>query len=83
MENDYIPYGPEWVKEMKKMPKEIIIKLLAEANIKRKEAEKNAAAAPELLEALESIENDNGSIPQAIWDMLNAAISKATTINQP
>jgi len=31
----------------------------------------------DLLEALENIENDNGSIPKAIWDMRNAAIAKA------
>ncbi len=35
------------------------------------------AAAPELYEALASIENDDGSIPQAIWDMRNAALAKA------
>lgn len=35
------------------------------------------AAAPELLEALENIENDDGHIPQAIWDMRNAALAKA------
>jgi hypothetical protein len=31
----------------------------------------------DLLAALESIENDDGRIPQAIWDMRNAAIAKA------
>jgi len=36
------------------------------------------AAAPELLEALQNIENDDGRIPKSIWDMRNAAISKAT-----
>ena len=35
------------------------------------------AAAPELLEALKSIENDDGRIPKAIWDLRNAAIAKA------
>ena len=35
------------------------------------------ASAPDLLEALMSIENDNGSIPKAIWDMRNKAIEKA------
>lgn len=35
------------------------------------------AAAPELLEALQSIENDDGSIPATIWEMRNEAISKA------
>ena len=34
-------------------------------------------AAPELLEALKSIENDNGSIPAKIWGMRNRAIAKA------
>lgn len=31
----------------------------------------------ELYEALASIENDDGSIPPAIWDMRNAALAKA------
>lgn len=35
------------------------------------------AAAPELLEALMSIENDNNSIPSTIWEMRNNAIKKA------
>ena len=30
-----------------------------------------------LYEALASIENDDGRIPQAIWDMRNAALAKA------
>ena len=34
-------------------------------------------AAPDLLEVLKSIENDDGHIPQAIWEMRNAAIDKA------
>ena len=36
------------------------------------------AAAPELLEALLNIENDNNSIPKTIWDLRNSAIKKAT-----
>lgn len=35
------------------------------------------AAAPELLEALKNIENDDGSIPAAIWKLRNDAIAKA------
>lgn len=35
------------------------------------------AAAPDLLEALLNIENDNGSIPLPIWEMRNKAINKA------
>ena len=35
------------------------------------------AAAPDLLEALMNIENDNGAIPANIWEMRNAAIEKA------
>lgn len=45
-----------------------------------KEEEANArliAAAPDLLEALENIENDDGHIPEKIWAMRNAAIAKA------
>ena len=35
------------------------------------------AAAPLLLEALQSIENDDNSIPATIWKMRNDAIKKA------
>ena len=35
------------------------------------------AAAPEMYEALASIENDDGKIPAAIWAMRNAALAKA------
>lgn len=35
------------------------------------------SAAPELLEALESIENDDGRIPATIWELRNVAIWKA------
>jgi hypothetical protein len=36
------------------------------------------AAAPDLLEALISIENDDNHIPETIWKMRNNAIKKAT-----
>ena len=36
------------------------------------------AAAPELLEALQNIENDDNRIPAKIWEMRNQAIKKAT-----
>jgi hypothetical protein len=35
------------------------------------------AAAPELLETLKSLENDNGNIPLWLWEMRNKAIAKA------
>lgn len=35
-------------------------------------------AAPDLLEALMNIENDDNSIPATIWEMRNQAIKKAT-----
>lgn len=44
------------------------------------DAEANAlliAAAPELLEALENLENDDGSIPEHAWKLVKAAIAKA------
>lgn len=36
-----------------------------------------AAAAPDLLEFCLSVENDNNTIPKAIWDLRNKAINKA------
>lgn len=44
------------------------------------ELEANArliSAAPDMLEALENLENDNGSIPDHAWNMVQAAIAKA------
>jgi hypothetical protein len=35
------------------------------------------AAAPDLLEALENLENDDNSIPSYAWDMVQSAIAKA------
>jgi hypothetical protein len=35
-------------------------------------------SAPDLLEALQNIENDDNSIPSTIWKMRNDAIKKAT-----
>lgn len=35
-------------------------------------------AAPDLLEALQNLENDDGSIPAHAWDMVQTAIAKAT-----
>jgi len=35
------------------------------------------AAAPDLLEALQNLENDNGSIPDHAWKLCQRAISKA------
>jgi hypothetical protein len=35
------------------------------------------AAAPDLLEALENLENDDNSIPYHAWDMVQSAIAKA------
>lgn len=34
-------------------------------------------AAPDLLEALENLENDNGQIPSGAWDLVCSAIAKA------
>ena len=36
------------------------------------------AAAPDLLEACENIENDGGQVPEHVWKMIQAAIAKAT-----
>jgi len=56
----------------------------AEACGERQHKHKTAAAnaqlieaAPDMLEALKNLENDDGSIPQRAWDMVKAAIAKA------
>jgi hypothetical protein len=36
------------------------------------------AAAPDLLAALQNLENDDGSIPDHAWSLVQAAIAKAT-----
>lgn len=38
------------------------------------------AASKDLLEALQSIENDDGHIPEPIWELRNKAIKKALNI---
>ncbi len=38
------------------------------------------ASAPDLLETLENIENNDGHIPETIWAMRNAAIAKAKEV---
>lgn len=35
------------------------------------------AAAPEMYDALKTLENDNGAIPPWLWDLIQAAIAKA------
>jgi len=38
------------------------------------------AAAPDMLEVLCDLENDNGEIPPFMWDRIQSIITKATTI---
>ena len=40
------------------------------------------AAAPDMLEVLENIENDDAHIPATIWDLIQKAIAKAKGENQ-
>ena len=40
------------------------------------------AAAPDMLEALQNLENDDNSIPECAWKMVKDAIAKATGISQ-
>lgn len=58
-----------------------LIAIVPSRDVSYNEQKANAkliAAAPDLLEALMSIENDDNSIPATIWEMRNAAIKKAT-----
>ena len=36
------------------------------------------AAAPDMLEALQNIENDDNHMPRSAWDLIQTAIAKAT-----
>lgn len=38
------------------------------------------SAAPDMLEALQNLENDDSAIPEHAWKMVQDAITKATTI---
>jgi hypothetical protein len=49
----------------------LICESVSEANAKL------IAAAPDLLEALENLENDDGQIPAHAWNLCQAAIAKA------
>lgn len=58
-----------------------LIAIVPSRDVSYNEQKANAkliAAAPDLLEALMNIENDDNSIPATIWEMRNAAIKKAT-----
>jgi hypothetical protein len=38
------------------------------------------AAAPDMLEALQNLENDDGSMPKSAWNLVQNAIAKATGV---
>lgn len=62
-------------------PETLICNVAWMESLKKEEIEANAklmAAAPDLLEALQSIGNYTGTIPNTIWKMRNDAIKKAT-----
>lgn len=50
--------------------------LICESLWRRKDAHL-ISAAPDMLEVLLSLENDDNTIPKSIWDLRNKAISKA------
>lgn len=55
--------------------------LLIAYNLDEGQAEANAklaAAAPEMLEVLETIENDNNQVPEWLWKKIQEVIKKAT-----
>ena len=58
--------------------------LVNKYSIEENEAKVNAkliAAAPDMLEALQNLENDDNSIPEHAWILVKDAIAKATDIS--
>jgi hypothetical protein len=51
---------------------------LNQNNLMREATARLIAAAPDLLEALQNLENDDGSIPHHAWAVVQTAIAKAT-----
>ena len=51
-------------------------------SIHRKEDAYLISAAPNMLEALQNLENDDNSIPKHAWEMVQDAIAKATNNNE-
>ena len=83
METKFTPRAGSWwlspSREILEMPQQIkICNRVDGANPDEAKANANLmVASPDMFEVLASLENDNGSIPAAIWEMRNKALAKA------
>lgn len=72
---EYIPFGPEWVKEMKKLPKEFIIQQYKNQILLKKEAQ---AAAYDALKMINEPETDLKDVVE-LEDKINLALNADKT----
>lgn len=79
MGKDEMPVAAIWVQgySLPDNPEPEDVRKFADALEKDKANARLIAAAPEMLEALENIENDDAHMPAAIWDLIQKAIAKA------
>lgn len=54
MEDNYIPYGPEWEKEVKKLPKQFLLLMLKKAYTRLQAAEKFIEESPSTIMTADS-----------------------------
>ena len=73
----YDSYSNMWITILKNKEGKAIQRIYG---ITKEESEANAkliSASPKMYEALLNLENDNGIIPESIWDMRNEALKIA------
>ena len=77
---EYVPihiYGHDSDSPLRRAAEFNVCTVTSYSWLERKANARLIAAAPDLLEALENLENDAGQIPQFAWDMVQEAIAKA------
>lgn len=82
-ETEYIPYGPEWEKEMNKFPKAMLIKQLAKAHLKRQEVEECLENYAKVMEQFTSSMPDEYAVDLIAAAVVRSAHEKAVKILKP